>query len=868
MTFFRRWLFILSALILGVGPLFAAGMTREQRAYAAAVASFRDGLWSHAETNFFQFLKKYPDSTNAPSAVLLLAQAEFRQGEFAHAGALLDQYNPEAGSLADQYAYWKAESLFASGNFSTSAKTFASVSHDFPQSSLRLAAQVEGASAYARILDWKQVENLLEDSNGVFLLTERLAPANELVSRGRLLLAQAKSARNDFPGALSILNLMPSQPLPPPLDWQRARLYCQVKMALGDNQGALVAATNLLQIAQSEDNDAHISESVAVQAGLLEKLNHLEEALAVYRLNLTNSAPPDSQLQAVLKVAELAVALKQYPVAEQSLDQFLTQFPDSPAAAVALFTVGELRLNLAQAQDTDQPAELEQARASFGHFLTTYTNSPLMGKAFLDRGWCGWLSSNYSGSLADFQDAARRLPPSEDLAVARFKEGDDFFALNDFSAARTNYQSVLNDFSAFPAVEKDLGGRALYQIIRASLALQDNATANNALNRLLKRRVLDEFAESSALLLGESTVDPRQARAVFQRLKARFPSSAWYPQIDLAVARTYEQEQDWPAAVTNYEAWVKTFPTNSLLPEAEFALALASFQAGNETNALNQFTRFVTQFPTNDLAPQAQWWVADYFFRRGGANSTNYLNAEYDYKDIFQNTNWQDSPLVYPAQLMAGRAAMSRQGYTDAIRYFTTAISDSNCPPDLADQARFAYGSVLMQMPSTDTNNPLANYAQATNVFNQITGGLRPRALGEIGDCAFQMGDYVSATNAYEQVFGAASPAGISLRSQAQVGFGLVLEKIAAQSAGPDQTNLLAQARDNYLDVFYGNNLRKDETVQDAFWTKKAGLLALPLIQALGTTDTGAFFDHLEQLFPQARDALEKKRAALTTSKS
>lgn len=868
MAFFRRWLLILAVLVLGGGHLLAAGSTREQRAYAAAVASFQDGLWSHAETNLFQFLKKYPDSTNVPSAVLLLAQAEFKQGAFARAAALLDQHQDGAGMLADQYTYWKGESQYAIGDFSGAAQSFIAVSRDFLQSPLRLTAQVEAASACTKISAWARVANLLADTNGAFRLTEHLDPANGLVAQGRLLLAQAKFELKDYPGAQVELEALQSHPLPPPLDWQWASLYCQTKMALGDNPAALAATTNLLRIARSENNEAHMAESVAMQAGLLVKLEQPDEALSVYRLNLTNTAPTELQQQAVLKIAELAMEQKQYSVAEQSLDQFLVEFPDSPAADLVLLTSGKLHLNdyLAQPMASNLLAE---AQTRFDRFLATYTNSPLAGKAFLDRGWCGWLSTNYSECLSDFMSASERLAPSADLAVARFKMGDALFARSEFSAARTNYQLVLDDFSGFPEVRKELGGRALYQILRASLALHDNATATAALGRLLKDDTLDKFAQGAALLLGQSTIDPAQARAVFQQQKQQFPASALRPEVDLAIARTYEQQQNWPAAITNYEAWLKNFPTNNLSPQAEFALALATFHAGDETNAFNQFSHFTVQFPTSELAPQAQWWVADYYFRQGG---TNYLNAEANYELIFQNTNWQNSPLIYPAQLMAGRAAMDRQGYKDAVRYFTGLIAssttDTNCPPDLVTQARFAYGSALMQMPSPDTNNPLANYALATNVFSQITNEYSAQAWGEIGDCVFQMGDYAAATNAYEQVFGGNSPAGISLRSQAEVGFGMALEKLAAQASGAELTNLLTLARDTYLDVFYGANLRKDERSQDAFWTKKAGLQALPLIQTLGTTNIDAFFDHLEELFPQAKESLEKKRAALLPAKS
>ena len=64
------------------------------------------------------------------------------------------------------------------------------------------------------------------------------------------------------------------------------------------------------------------------------------------------------------------------------------------------------------------------------------------------------------------------------------------------------------------------------------------------------------------------------------------------------------------------------------------------------------------------------------------------------------------------------------------------------------------------------------------------------------------------------------------LRSQAQIGIGIALEKMAALAAGADQTALLQLALDNYLDVFDSRkNLRDGETA-DPFWVKKAGLRA------------------------------------------
>jgi outer membrane protein assembly factor BamD (BamD/ComL family) len=397
--------------------------------------------------------------------------------------------------------------------------------------------------------------------------------------------------------------------------------------------------------------------------------------------------------------------------------------------------------------------------------------------------------------------------------------------------------------------------------------------AGSAMARILKLYPASILADSSLLLMGEGLADARQpaaARALFQKFEGLFPNSPLRPPVELAIARTYEQDQnpDWPAAIRQYENWRNDFPTNALRPQADYALARANFQAGNETNAFRRFTDFVVQFPTNDLAPLAQWWVADHYFRLGG---TNYMEAERNYKMLYQNTNWQGSQLIYQARLMAGRAAMGLPSYNDAIDHFTSLTSDTNCPPDLNAQALFAYGSALMLQDSPDTNNPLANFQLATNVFNQIcqfysTNELNAQAWNEIGDCDLQLTNYDGATNAYAQVLSPNAPANISARSRAQIGFGIALEKKAALATGSDQTALLQLALDNYIAVFdtqFGEN--------DPFWVKKAGLQALPLMElpALsGVADPGKFIDNLETLFPQARDSLEKKRAALLPAKN
>jgi outer membrane protein assembly factor BamD (BamD/ComL family) len=880
MAFSRRWFLFVCALVLGGGQLLAAGGSREERAYAAAIAPFQDEMWSRAATNLLQFISKYPDATNVPEAVLRLAQAEYRQGEFAEAIATLDQHKAGAGDFAGQYAYWTGEAQFAAGNFIAAADTLSSIPRDFPKSplQLRLTATVAAAAAWAQLGDWQRHDALLDNPDGVFQQAAQQDPAGKLVLTGQLSRENSKYQQRDYSDVLAMYAVLTNQwaALDQNQQCQAAYLDHLASMELGDYAGALAAATNLVQIARTPARQDWLATAWAAQGAALKPLGRTNEALLAYGQNLLPGVPEKDQQAAILTISALAVAQADLTNAAAMLEQFLNRFPAAPESELALLTLGELQLkNFAATSETNQ---LDAAQTNFDQFIGTFTNSPLAGKAHLDRGWCEWLAGDVTNSLSDFEAAVQSASLSpEDMAVARFKTGDAMFALANYAGAAENYQAVLDDFDGFPKVAEGLGDRALYQVLRADLELKDRAGAEAAMDKLLAKFPASDLSEHSPLLVGEAFSDfglQKNARKVFQRFLGQYPGSALRPQVELAVARTFEREGDWPAAITNYEGLLANHPVNNLLPQVEYAMGRACYHAGRETNAFQIMTNFVAQFPTNQLAPIAQWWVADHFYRLGG---TNLVAAEQNYEQIFQTPAWKDSGLVYPAQLMAARAAVGRQDLQDAKNYLVNLLADlaadTNSPPDLKTQARFAYGGVLMQLDSPDTNRPTANFELATNVFTQViqanpTNESGARAWCELAKCEMQLLNYAAATNAFAQVFD--SPcADVSEWSEAKTGLGQALEKFAATLTGTSRNDVLRMARDSYLDVFYtwtGQNLRGGKA--DPFWVRKAGLLALPLIEKLGMGDPDKFVDQMEDLFPQSKDSLEKKRSALDAVKN
>jgi len=353
------------------------------------------------------------------------------------------------------------------------------------------------------------------------------------------------------------------------------------------------------------------------------------------------------------------------------------------------------------------------------------------------------------------------------------------------------------------------------------------------------------------------------------------PNSPLRAEVDFAVARTFEREQNWPAAITNYQAWLANYATNDLyatngvklLPKIKYSLALARYHAGLEAEAFQSFSDFMSEFPTNELAPYAQWWVADHFFNATNfAGGLNFGMAETNYENVFQNPAWRNSGLYYKAQLMAGRAAMARLGFSDAISsYFSKLLADTNCPADIREPVRFAYAHALMQSEVVDTNKLAENYQLALGLLEQVrlvnpTNLTAALAWAETADMQLQMNELAAATNSYTLALN--SPAApVGLRNRVQVGRALALEKLADSLPPEIRLRILQAAGNDYCEVLYSTDPQVNLT-----WVKKAGLQYLALANRTGLLDRpqlDQLINRLEAILPQLKPTLELKRAAV-----
>ncbi len=872
------WLLALALSVAGGRSLEAQTTTNR---YEAALRLFETAAYDLAEKELAAFVAAHPDAPQVPAAVLFQAQARYQLRDPDGALTLLRARQASAGPLADQYAYWIGEALYQKGQYTEAAQAFAQMLSAYPASSRRLEAAVGEAFAHSKLGDARGAADLLRRPDGAFQLAAQKRPDDELTVRGLLLHGEASLLLKEYTAGQEALKPLAGRPLRPELDWQRQYLLARLQAGGQQVDAGLATLGGLLSQLAGGTNAAAVNlraDALELQGELLERKGQPDAAAKIYAQNLEPAVPPGQRLKAAQHLVLLDLAAGRTNDAANLLESFLAQPPADLSVDPLRLTLGELRLKQYYATaDADRASAtnlLQQARFQFSTIVSN-SASPLRGPAHLDRGWVLWEASRQGtllpliqDAVPDFQAAAEHLPATESQAIARFKLADCQFLLSQYAAAASNYWQVVTNYPALPSVTNSLVPEALYQINRA--AIQTGDLDNRAVDQLLSGLAAsdpDDLVERSLLLFGEAVTrlrTPAEGRQVLTDLLRRFPESPRAPEVGLAIIRAYQREGKWAEAAAECGTWLTRYPDNRLRPRAEFERAWATARAGDEPNAYGLFTNFTARFPTDDRAPWAQQWVANYHY-----TLERYDQAELDYQELFQNTNWPVSKLTYEARLNAGRAAFKRQGYTAARGYLTNLLNDASCPPELRPEVWFELGKTLMADLPSGTTNLLGNYVEAIAAFSRIpqtytNSPAVPSAWVEIGRCYLQLGaaDPRQLELAIESFRNAvrSEAADISTRSEAQVGLGLALERKADKAAGGERTPLLREAQSAFLSVAVTGGLLRPNEQSDPFWVAKAAMEAAELAKQERWWDEAVrLYERLIEVAPQMRNLWEQR---------
>src|SRR5262249_50957764 len=156
---------------------------------------------------------------------------------------------------------------------------------------------------------------------------------------------------------------------------------------------------------------------------------------------------------------------------------------------------------------------------------------------------------------------------------AHFKLADAEFRLGDFASAIANYSAITQRFASFPEVETNFFEPSLYQIVQAGVAGGNLPAATNALQKILAWYPNGFHTDRAVLLTGQELArqrNPAMAREIFSSFVNRATNAPLAPEVKLAIAHAYEQENDWTNAIQQYDEWLGAFTNHPARPRAEY----------------------------------------------------------------------------------------------------------------------------------------------------------------------------------------------------------------------------------------------------------------------------------------------------------
>ena len=859
-------------LVLCVPTSLRAASSAETRAFNTAADLHNSRQFPYSEKNFAEFVIKYPESTRRGEAVLYQIEACYKQDNFPGAIELADSQLARAGSLADQYLFWAAQSFLKMGNLPKAIDYFGRILKEFALSNRRMEAAYGQALALSQQGDRLRVIQLLQATNSPFVTLATQSPQSEAAIDGNLLLIDALFAEKRYLEAEQTAIALGRQQLGAGPAFRQQDWLCRIRLATGRLEEALVTSTNALAAAAATGVRRNVGEANFLQAVIFQRLNRIPDAIAAYERNLSGTTGISTNLQrdSLFGIVGLYTREGKTGDAMASLQSFSDQNPKHPSSDLIYLTLAELAfreyLAGASASSTNGNGAgsapviyLTQATTNFDRIISEYPQSTNIGRAYLMKGWCLWMGQRFEEAGQAFEAAVTALPPSEDQAIARFKVADARFKVNDFSGAITKYLSLLIDYRQNEKIRNSLFDQALYQLVRANLALGDIQGAELAVSNIFNAYPNSGYSEGSVMLVGQDLIrqlNPASARDLFESFLKIAPGSPIGPKARLAIGRTYVLEGNWAKALSAYDQWLSTYPDSPLFAEAEFLKAQTCFRAGMETNALQLMTNFVARYPSNALSLYALSRIGDHYF-----NGDDYSEAERNYQKVYESS-MAPTNLAYQARFYAGRSAFSRREMKDARKHFTDLLNllkkDSNSTASLQAETWFALGDTIFEQFRSSTNRSAEEFGEAITAFSTITkdfptNSIAPKAFGRVGDCYLQWASDSNDAEALNRLNVAASAfsnalesaqADVSTRTQALIGLGRVAER-----KGDTKLALEYYLKPVFEPAAFGF---------DPFWVKEAGISAARLCERTGRWDEAVrLYTKLIDLLPALRGRLE-----------
>ena len=856
-----------------------AEFDKDDRYYLAALKSFDSKAWANAAKWFNRLLKEYPDFEKRSKVVLLLAQSLYKQENIKEAYGILSNNKQAAGKFADEYIYWMAECRVRQGNYAAADQHFNELLARYPNSERVLEATVNSAFTASEREDWPRVVSLLRPVDSAFQIRAQKNFDSKVLQEGGLLLAKALLEQKDGISAELLLDRFP-EALGSESGWRRAILYVDILIFNKRFEEAITEISRLREaLRQTKANSSWQLSAARKHSQLLEVMGDLGMAAEVHNELIGEGIQGYGRAYSCLDASRLYMMSGKFDDSVRLL-KVLEGISDSNSTlALSNLLMGEIQMS------KNQSFEFDVALKSFKEASKYNIQGDLGARIHMRVGECFLRKGEYQEAVEEFHKGMDRASDPVILARMNYLDGLAKVNLGRLENAKDIFSRIVKIASPNKLSLDRIKNCANWMWFKSAIEQSNLVEADTLLRGA--RENLSSFFPYFLLGMAQARITAGQLELAEEHLiefNNQKQDHDLFAAAEIEAIRIQITKGQWADAIKLYDRWLKKYPEHNMRRKVLLDRAWALMRSGKKVDAVRAYENLAFTKTKSPEVYTAKIWLADHYFN----SVTNRLAAEKIYQEIASETNCPPY-LRHRSQLMAGRAAMVRQGYDDAKKSFVDLINDKDVSSPERIQATFALGDLIMfELRSSPVNSPEAEKIQnekihqSTNTLfglTQIvqTNRVAARAWGRIGDISLMVArkresHYAHAKVAYgksrsisEQQLRGLSVAGDydDILYQALMGLAYCSDRSTMGSVGEIRKVAFEDALKNVTDVYedsYGHPAKKI----NLYWRGQSGVMAIRLLIELNRYDDALRkYDELEILFPNMRPFFKEKKQRL-----
>jgi len=273
----------------------------------------------------------------------------------------------------------------------------------------------------------------------------------------------------------------------------------------------------------------------------------------------------------------------------------------------------------------------KSAARTYEAFMTDFPDSPDRALALYQAGMC-YQRLGQSGDAVDRWDAVTGIDPTSPIAEKAWtKSGDVYFTTGHYDKARYAYEGLLSHFGDTPGAAV-----ALLRLAQCDYNTKHYPEAVASYSEVITRFPDHPVVTDAKKGIEQALYQMGQGKdgdAMLQQLVEKYPTSSFAAQAQFEIAMHQYQAKDYVTAAESFRRVVSQFPSYSDADKAQYLMADAYSRAGKAEEASAAAAQFVSYFPKSEYAGPMKLQIGAQKFATG-----DYMSAATDFTSVLSDS--------------------------------------------------------------------------------------------------------------------------------------------------------------------------------------------------------------------------------------